>query len=217
MWRLPVRAQCYRLPPRSSASTIEVGSGPIAERHCASNCRFARPCLRPAARECCVAREPLAPLPEIRPNPFACLARLERKVAARSAGFGECLAVDSRLTLQVIDGDVGVVPGEPGSNAKAAGQFNDALLSEPCLGASAALPEVDAPGAAVTVEVVLSDQALCGKTAVDGCSRRTTLHGLLLGSFRQVELDDDDTIAHTWLLHSNSAAPASYVRQGWST
>ena len=116
--------------------------------------------------------------------------------APPSARFGECLAVDQRLALQIVDRDVGVVPREPGSNAKALRQLNHAILSEPRLGARAALPEVDAAGAAVAVEVVFSDQTLRSKAAIDQGCRGPTLHGLLLGSFRQVELDDDDAVAH---------------------
>ena len=65
--------------------------------------------------------------------------------ASYSARFGERLAVDASLALKIVDRDVGVVPREARSNAKALGQLNDTILGEPCLGGGAALPEVDAP------------------------------------------------------------------------
>jgi len=127
------------------------------------------------------------------------------RAVVRSARFRERLAVDPRLALQIVDRDVGVVPREPGSNAEALGQVDDTILGEPRLGGCAALPEVDAPAAGVAIEVVFSDQTLRSKPAVDGGCRGTTLHSLLLGSFRQVELDDDDAVAHERLLHSSSS------------
>src|SRR5262245_33498744 len=138
----------------------------------------------------------------------------KRWTASHSARFGARLAVDPRLALQIVDRDMGVVPREPGSNAKALGQLNDAILGEPCLGGGAAVPEVDAPGPSVAVEVVFSDQALRSKTAIDGSCRGTTLHSLLLGSFRKVELNDDDAVAHERLLHLSSSIPEHPIPAG---
>jgi hypothetical protein len=122
-----------------------------------------------------------------------------------SARFSKRLAVDSRLAPLIVDRDVGVIPCEPGSDAEALGQVDYAFLGEPRLGGSAAVPEIDTSGSGIAVEVVFSNETVRGKTAVDGSRRGTTLYGLLLGSFRQIELDDDDAVAHEPLLHARSS------------
>src|SRR5262249_6218095 len=82
-----------------------------------------------------------------------------RATSADSAHLRQRLAVDARLALQIVDRDVAVIPGEPGSDAEALGQLDHALLGEPCLGVASAFPEVDTPGPGIAVEVVFSDQA----------------------------------------------------------
>jgi hypothetical protein len=81
--------------------------------------------------------------------------------APRASGHaGERLAVDPRLALWVVNRDVGVVPGEARPRAEAPREFGYALLREPVFRGRAAFPQVDATGAGVAIEVVLSDQAL---------------------------------------------------------
>ena len=122
-----------------------------------------------------------------------------------SGRFSERLTVDPRLALHIVDRDVGVIPGEPGPDAEALGLVRYAFLGEPRLGGSAAVPEVDTSGPSIAIEVVFSDETPRGETAIDGSCRCTTLDGLLLGSFRQIELDDDNAVTHEPLLHARSS------------
>src|SRR5216683_377651 len=104
--------------------------------------------------------------------------------ASDSARFRQRLAVDARLALQIVDCEVRVAPSEPRPDAEAPSQVDDTIFGEPSLGQGAGLPKVDATGAGIAVEVVFSDQALRGETAVDGRCRGSTLHRLLLCAFR---------------------------------
>src|SRR5262245_66297820 len=99
-----------------------------------------------------------------------------------SAHVSQGLAVDTRLALQIVDRDV--IPREPGADAEALGQLDQALLGEPGFGVGAVFPEVDTSGPGRAVEVVFSDQTLGGEAAVDGRGRSSTLDRLLLGAFR---------------------------------
>src|SRR5262249_50755041 len=113
-----------------------------------------------------------------------------------SARVRKCLAVEARLALQIVDCDVSVVPTELRPDAEAPGQLDHPILGEPSLGRGTGLPKVDATGARIAVEVVFSEQTLRGEAPIDGRSRDSTLRRLFLGALWQVELDDDDAVAH---------------------
>src|SRR5687767_10868813 len=70
------------------------------------------------------------------------------------------LAVDAGFVLQIVDCHVSVVPGQPRARAETLGQLGDALFGEPGFRRFPALPQVDAAGAGVAVQVVLADEAL---------------------------------------------------------
>src|SRR5215813_5731068 len=134
-------------------------------------------------------------------------------MAGDLARFRQRLAVDARFALEIVDCDVGVVPTEPRPDAEALGQLDHTIFGEPSLGRGTRLPKVDATGAGIAVEVVFSDETLRGETAIDGRSRGSTLHRLLLGALRQVEVDDDDAVAHERFRHSCSlTARPAYIR-----
>src|SRR5262245_27045007 len=101
--------------------------------------------------------------------------------AGDSAHVCQGLAVDARLTLEIVDRDVAVIPRQPGSDAETLGQLDHALLGKPCLGGGAVFPQVDTSGPAIAVKVIFSDQALGGEAAVDGRRRGSTLDRLFLG------------------------------------
>src|SRR5262245_57947465 len=77
----------------------------------------------------------------------------ERTTAAGdSAHVCQGLAVDARLTLEIVDRDVAVIPRQPGSDAETLGQLDHALLGKPCLGGGAVFPQVDTSGPAIAVK-----------------------------------------------------------------
>src|SRR5581483_6234216 len=68
--------------------------------------------------------------------------------------------VHPRLALEVIDRDMRIVPGQARANPEAFGELGDLAFGEPRLGRLPVLPEIDAAGAGIAVEVVLPDQSL---------------------------------------------------------
>src|SRR3954469_23357080 len=114
--------------------------------------------------------------------------------------FLDRLAVDAGLAVQIVDGDVRVVPGQPRPHAETLRQFGDARFGEPGLRRLAAVPEINAAGAGLPVQVVLPDQAFLGEPAINRRARHAAFHRHLLGALRQIELNDDDAIGHGWLL-----------------
>jgi hypothetical protein len=97
---------------------------------------------------------------------------------------------------------VGVVPGEARPRAEALRQLGYALLREPGFRGCAALPQVDATGAGVAIEVVLSDQALVTEVPVDRSRGRAALDGIILAALRQVELDDNNAVTQSSVKYS---------------
>src|SRR5690348_8624270 len=124
----------------------------------------------------------------------------------RATAFGllrrdlERHAVDTRFASQIVDGDVRVIPGEPGANAETLRQFGDPRLRKPGLRSGAALPEIDAAGAGLAIEIILSDQPLSGEPAIDRRRAGATRDGLILRALGQIKLNDDNAICHDCFL-----------------
>src|SRR5436305_13098608 len=62
-------------------------------------------------------------------------------------------AVDAGLAAQIIDGDVGVVPGQPGADPETFGQLRNARFGKPGLRRCTAVPVINPAGAALPVPV----------------------------------------------------------------
>jgi hypothetical protein len=110
-----------------------------------------------------------------------------------SRGFFDRDAIDAGLALQIVDGDVRVVPGQAWRGTEAPGQCFHQLRRVPGLSRRAALPQVDAAGAGIAVQVVLADQSFALQRPVGWCGAQAAGNRLLGRSFRQIKLDDDDT------------------------
>jgi hypothetical protein len=110
------------------------------------------------------------------------------------------VSVHPRLAFDIVDCNVRVVPGESWTNSEAIGQFGDLALAEPRLSRLPVLPEVDAARAGISVEVVLSDQALRRQITVDRGCARPALDGLFFGPLGKIELNNDDASCHGVLL-----------------
>src|SRR6187397_1460302 len=93
---------------------------------------------------------------------------------------------------------MGVVPGEARPDPETLGQVSDARFCKPCFRRFTAVPEINAAGAAFTVQVVLSDQSFFGEAAIGRRGRSAAFHRLLLGTLWQIELNDNDAIGHGW-------------------
>src|SRR3954447_22115108 len=93
-----------------------------------------------------------------------------------------------------------VVPGQPRPDPETLRQFRDARFGEPGLRRFTAIPQINPAGAGLAVEVILPDQPFVGEAAIDWRARGASLHRLLPGAFRQIELNDNDAIGHGRLL-----------------
>src|SRR5262245_25895640 len=93
-------------------------------------------------------------------------------------------AVDTRFPSQIVDSDVRVIPGEPGANTETLRQFGDPGLGKPGFSGGTALPQIDAAGASLSIEIVLADQPSSGEPTIDRRRARSARNSLLLRTLR---------------------------------
>src|SRR6201999_1893819 len=60
----------------------------------------------------------------------------------------------------------------------------------------AALPQIDAAGAGLAIEIILADQPLSGQPPIDRRRAGATCDRLILRTLRQIKLNDDNAISH---------------------